>query len=912
MKFIGHNMLQTRRLHLIVCVVSSCLVVPVYTGAAQDHSSRPEDNSIASGEAVVDRHSFVLMGVPLEEALALLIDQTRIDLFFESELVDGKTTYCAIEQAGLEAVLRCILAGTTLDYYRLSTGVYVLTAGPLGAVAYGSVTGRVIDRQTLEPLPDASIMLADAATGTTTNEAGRFALRQLEPGLHPIVVSHVAYEAGVDSVWLSPGEHRDLEVVLQARTFESTPIIVNGLYERMPSAQLGKGELTAEALQRPGPSATPSTYEVLNDVVGVRIGDTFADLHVQGGDSGEHQHRLDGVPIFVPLRNGGFFGAFSPLAIEQITVHKAGFQASEGSFLSGAIEMDHAIASREKERIDVQVDPLSVNGRIQGQERFSESVRGSWMVAGRLGLWGLFQPAPVERRFRMWSQPGSFVSSVLSSGSRPGCSAEVERSPPLHIEFSDFHAATRLRFGATRSLYASLYQGSHAFGIGDRSSSTGSGEDREQDYSWLNTMRQVRYEWVQGQRGFMHVGFWSSSYRLEHPVDRSPFSSDTGLVELDDFDEIIETGISVGFDYAIGARHTLSGKLEPVLTESEFSLSIDPTGVSAPIDHHILAPARWYVQGFLEDVLALSDRSQLTLGARYTYVPAQQRLYAEPRLSWRYDRPDGPGGAWAFQAAAGLYRQFIYQFDVADYNASTLLPGFRFWIPIGKHMRASTAYHLASSVLFAPAEHWQLLVEGFYKYQPHLMVLDYAGSEGLLAARGYAYGSAVALKYETRAFRIQGHYEYDVARRQVNNRFGGAFVSVPWEAPHQTQLSIGYTLWEGLTATLRWQGIWGRSWAFRQAYYDYLEPLSEPNRSAADLFSHPERDVLPAYSRVDAGFGFARRLGRLRLQARVNAINLFDRKNELDWILEDDGGRLVRKARTAIPLFSSFSIRIRY
>lgn len=855
-------------------------------------------------------YTFVLTGVPLDDALGLLIEQTDIDLFYESELVAGKTVFCSIEKKPLEDVLRCILSGTELDYFRLSSGMYVLVDRPRAEARFGALAGLVLDVQTKQPLSDASVLLAAAHTGSATNRAGRFAFSQLEPGWHPVLVTHVAYEDVSDSLWIPPGEEVSVELEMQPRTFIAAPIVVNGLAERFPSNRLAAEKVEAKDLLE-NPAVTPSTYEALKGVVGVRVGDALADVHVQGGDSGEHQYLLDGVPVFVPIRNGGFFGAFSPFAFSQVTVHKAGFEASKGSFLAGAIDIEHEVVSDDKTILDVQTDALSVNGRYQGLGKIRENIQASWMVAGRIGLWGLFKPGPIEERLRDWSTPNTFVHNALVPSANL-LSLRNEGNPSLNVAFSDLHAATRIRMGGTRSLYLSLYRGENTFGITDQGAMQNGSESEGQDYHWANQMRQARYEWMHGHKTFFNAGLWVRNYRLSHPNDRFPFGADTTRLGTDDFNEISEQGFRFGFDTAIGSRHTVSGSVEPVFTHGEFALSIDPSGEADFINQELIQPANVRVQSFVEDVIALSEKSTLTLGSRFTYIPVQRRLYAEPRASFRHDIPDASSGTWAIYGAAGLYRQFIYQFDIADYNQSTILPGFRFWIPVGKDNRASTAYHVTKSVLYIPTDRVQLRVEGYYKYQPHLVVLDYVERDQLRDARGYAYGTAFSLTYKRAKGKLEAQYEYSVTRRRTPDRFQGEYVPVPWEAPHQLLLAADYNLVEGLTANVRWQAVLGRSWGFRNAYYDYLEPIPATRVVGSYDFSKPGDHVLPAFSQWDAGLSYSKAIGRVRLQGRINMINVFDTNNVVDWILEQENGTITRSRRTATPFFTSASLRIQY
>ena len=224
----------------IIFLVALCSGLPERYVAAQDRERESPDAHRT--------YSFVLRGIPLAEALDALIDRTDINLFYESEMVENKVTYCSIEDRPVEDVLRCILIRTDLDFYQLSSGMYVLTNRPRAEAKFGALAGLVVDAHTGKPLPDAAVLLAYAETGTATNNDGRFALNQLHPGLHPVIVTHVAYEDLYDSLYVAPGSEMSVRYDLYPRTFMTTPIVVDGLQERVPSSQLASRRIPAQEL----------------------------------------------------------------------------------------------------------------------------------------------------------------------------------------------------------------------------------------------------------------------------------------------------------------------------------------------------------------------------------------------------------------------------------------------------------------------------------------------------------------------------------------------------------------------------------------------------------------------------------------------------------------------------------------
>lgn len=919
----GSGSRATVRISLLVLLIGVPWLRYSLPARAQD---RP-----AAGEQEA-RYTFVLIGVSLQEALGALIDETQISLLYETDLIAGKTTYCRARQQSQENVLACILHGTGLDYARLSSGTYMLFADPRTRPRYGRLAGWVIDADTGEPLANANVILAGEGIGTATNQAGRFAFAALKPGPHPLVVTHVAYHDQIDTVWVNPEANASVAVSMKGRTILTAPVVISGFSSRLPSEDLGLGRRTASEH-----TLSPGTNDVVQDIdaiVGVRVGDALSDVHVQGGASGEHQFLLDGATVFVPIQNGGFIGPFSPFAVQQITVQKAGFEAAHGSHLSGVIEVEHRVAPSEHRELVVQVDPLSFNGRLSGKTAPEGRLQASWMVAGRTGMWGLYQPHRLEALFKSWSAPDLFLLDELRA---PGDIPENTDTPtsfsatPIDVGFTDLHAAVRVQRDGLHSVHASFYRGRNIFGsepevalLPGTPAPLPDGVDDE--YAWTNTTSQIHYEGVLGSRVFASLGLWMSNYEFAHPFDRSPFAViDPNLATPtpEDFNDIAETGLRAGWNYAAAARHFLSGEVEAVYTGSEFALSLDPLGATPAVDNTSRQPAQWRVSTFLEDRLALSHRATLTVGSRLTYVPSFDRVYAEPRLAFRYDHPDSGWGLWAFRGAVGLYRQFVNQFDVATYNATALVPSVRFWLPLSDGESPPTAYHVAGSILYQPDTRWQFSIESFYKHHPHLLVLDYGGqavadeaaaspSTVLTEADGYAYGTAFSVQRTTRTTRFTAQYEYAVARRRVANRFDGGFVTVPWNTPHRFYASLDVTPRPHWTATLRWQGVSGRAWGFRQAYYDYLEPYPDTRQFAPFNLSDPEAHRLPFFSQWDVGVAYTREIAGFGVQARLNLINVLDRRNVRDWSLRYDEARAayVRSVRRSTPFIPSLSLRV--
>lgn len=928
---------------------------------------RAEAAHAQSGPDDEPRYTMALVGVPLSEALEQVIARTQISLAYEPEMVAGRTTFCKAEQAPPGKLLSCVLKNTGLDYVQLSSGTYTLRPDARTEPLYADLSGRVVDAQSGRPLDGAHVLLGTDGQGTAANSNGRFSFPQLKPGHHRVVVTHVGYHNVTDTIYVAPRQERRVALSLAPRVVLSEPIVVNGFEVRLPSKELLAESRTESQLTSAPQVGTPDVVQELGTVAGVRLGNGLSDVHLQGGASGEQQFLLDGVPVFMPVSSGGLISPFSPFALKRVTVRKAGFGAEYGSALSGMIEVDQRVAPSEGDhRLMGRIDPLSANVQWGGRLEGSDDLTASWMITGRHDLWSVHQPDHLQALFGNWSTPDRFLLRALRSPNErspdAGATGDGGMANRLAVEFTDLHGAAQVEFGNLSSLHLSVYRSANAFGTESVVGPGGSvlfDELEEEDpdgeeggdaeaaddppgaevdgnrtifkkaYRWRNRMAQVRYEWVPSGQLFLSARLWGSDYRLNRPVSLSaaadstaPTSDDSDRsvsVQSKEFNEIREVGVRLRADWARPNGHYLSGALAAVRERSDVSLSADPFGAS-PARFAPFQPVRWRVSGFLEDRVSLGEHIKATLGTRLTYLPGKQTLYGEPRLSVRYDRKTANGGTWAARWAAGLYRQYVHSFDATTYNITSLLPRVRYWFPIGKGQRPPEAYHTTASVLYRPSTPWKLSTEVYYKHQPHLLVLDYGGAPSstggslFQTADGYAYGAAATATRTGEHLRVKAQYDYAIARRRIPDRFGGTFEPVPWNGPHRLQLSVDLTPLPHWTATLRWQGVWGRSWGFRQTYYDFLAPDPKTRRFRPFDLSNPADHRLSPMSRWDLGVAYSREIAGLTLKGRATLINVLGRDNIAGWSLQyaPDKKRYVRSRRRAAPFIPSISLQVSY
>ncbi|MEM1043720.1 MAG: TonB-dependent receptor [Bacteroidota bacterium] len=859
---------------------------------------------LASSAWAQGRHyTLALRDVPLDQALETLVELTQINLLYGDEVGEARV-YCRRDEVEAEELLRCIVESAGLDYYRLSSGTYVVIEQAEQAPRYGSLGGVVVDRETGEPLPGASVLLADASAGTASNGAGMFSFSSLEPGPYLVTASFIGYEPAADSVWVPADGRTRSRIALRPKAFAAAPVVVDGMQQRASAALVGEADLREGEAGAYAPGAPRAGRAVLG--VGDRL--FLADLHIQGGESGEHVTTLDGAPVFDPVALGRVLGAFNPLAVERVTVRKAGFGASHGSYTAGVIEMEQALP-KAGFTATTQFDPYSANALVGFGGKSA-----SGMVALRTSLWDVYRPGALDGALRRWNDVDPLLTSVLADGGPAQALAVQPHRHGSDVLFTDLHAAARVELGPFRTLRVSGYRGASevetelvaaGFGTSDVPEQLSITRDR---YRWTNTAGRVRYETMIGARALGHATLRASHHMLEHgyqtldatEIGYTPEAGPVALAEAalrdaldarpmpDDGNRFTEWVAEAGLDYSLSPDHFVEVGLEGAVVDHAFHL-----------DNPFLRPLRsestlGRLAAFVTDRVQVSRRVTLDGGLRLTWVPDRSAVYAEPRLALRYDADAGAAVPYAVGLGAGLYRQFINQFDVTSVGPSALVPSVRFWLPVDASLVPPRALHLTAEGFVTPAPGWTVRGEGYYKHLPHLLALDYGAlltyqvdgeteteqASFVGDARGYAYGAGARVERESDRLRFSVGYDYSLSRRTFPSRFDERTQPTPWNQPHRLQANAALRLGRGFTAQMRGRGVWGRTWGYRQAYYDFLAV-----HASNALVGLPEDDTLPALYELDLGLGYSHRVAGTDVSIRFDVLNVLDRANVLDYSL---------------------------
>ncbi|MFH0991217.1 MAG: TonB-dependent receptor [bacterium] len=222
--------------------------------------------------------------------------------------------------------------------------LFFIPPGSLNAAETGKISGRVIDKNSREPIIGANVFVdvvwmnerevkLPTIQGASTDTEGRFVILALRPGEYNLKCSVIGYgKKEVTKVKVNIDKTTEVNFELTSMSLQIEEVVVTAFKPNEVEKDL---------------TATKQTYDIsdVEKIAGVTtISDVIAlqadvvDNHFRGGREGESMYLIGGGSINNPLDASK---SFEPMvsALQTVEVLTSGFSAEFGNAQSGVINM---------------------------------------------------------------------------------------------------------------------------------------------------------------------------------------------------------------------------------------------------------------------------------------------------------------------------------------------------------------------------------------------------------------------------------------------------------------------------------------------------------------------------------------------------------------------------------------------
>ncbi|RAK64175.1 TonB-dependent receptor [Hymenobacter edaphi] len=284
--------------------------------------------------------------------------------------------------------------------WALTAGL-LLAAGPAWSqtapAAPAALSGTLRDAATGEALVGASVFVKALGQGTSTDENGFYRL-VLPKGTHTVTYQILGFEP--QQVTLTLAGDMTRSVKLGAQRQQTREVVVTGL---RAEDNVKKPEMSVNRLDMKTVKLMPALLGEVDVVRSIQllpgvttVGEGASGFNVRGGGIDQNLILMDEMPVYNVSHLFGFFSAFNPDAVQDMTLYKGAIPARYGGRLSSLLDVKMR-DGRQAERLTVNGGVGLISSRLAVEAPLIKD-RTSISLAGRRSYGDLFLKLIPEQR----------------------------------------------------------------------------------------------------------------------------------------------------------------------------------------------------------------------------------------------------------------------------------------------------------------------------------------------------------------------------------------------------------------------------------------------------------------------------------------------------------------------------------
>ena len=196
----------------------------------------------------------------------------------------------------------------------------------------GILEGRVVDKQSKEPLTGVNVTILGTRYGAATDTSGRYWVNNVRANVYEVRYSIIGYKTVVvKNVTILPDLRTRIDVELEASAVEMEAMEIRAqkplIQKDLAATAFSIGEMKLDKLP----------ISSFREVLLLQPGTTL-EGNVRGGKTSEVMFLVDGLPV-QDVIGGGLAASLPRSSITGMTIHTGGFDAEYGNAMSGVVNV---------------------------------------------------------------------------------------------------------------------------------------------------------------------------------------------------------------------------------------------------------------------------------------------------------------------------------------------------------------------------------------------------------------------------------------------------------------------------------------------------------------------------------------------------------------------------------------------
>lgn len=226
--------------------------------------------------------------------------------------------------------------------------------------------GRVIDEESGEPLHFVAIFVTEIRSGVTTDVNGFFNL-MLNPGIYNMQLEFLGYERKKFQLEVFSDDSFVLKI--RKTAVELREVVVSGqLHASIRAKEPGFDQVSMKSVRTfPLVMGERDILKISATLPGiVTVGEGTAGINVRGSSSDQNVFYLNRIPVYNTFHLFGFFPAFNPDIVRDLSVYKGYIPAQYGGRLSSVFNVSSRQGNRKRYTVHGGVSPITANLVLEG------------------------------------------------------------------------------------------------------------------------------------------------------------------------------------------------------------------------------------------------------------------------------------------------------------------------------------------------------------------------------------------------------------------------------------------------------------------------------------------------------------------------------------------------------------------
>lgn len=252
----------------------------------------------------------------------------------------------------------------------------------------GTVKGKVLDAENMQPLPGVNVTIPDLRIGCITDTGGNYEFPGVQVGSFTIAYSYIGYEkvANADVVVRS-GRTTYVNIEMKPSSIDMQGVDVTAGYFNQTEAQpVSAVSFSFEEIRRSPGAAGDVSRIILGLPSLAKINDTKNSLIVRGGSPVENGFYLDNIEIpninHFPVQGSteGPIGIINVDLVDNVNFYSGGFSAVYGDRLSSIMDLKFREGDRSSYEVQADMSMQGFGGVVEGP---INGGRGSFLLSAR-------------------------------------------------------------------------------------------------------------------------------------------------------------------------------------------------------------------------------------------------------------------------------------------------------------------------------------------------------------------------------------------------------------------------------------------------------------------------------------------------------------------------------------------------